>query len=73
MALTRADLDVMARCSDPNCPRGDGDHPVVLNPGCHPKAPMIVSYQRGQPTLVLECAVCRKLVAAIEVAEGPAA
>lgn len=63
----RRDLDAMV-CAVPGCT--DGDHGVLyLHGRCHIKAKSIVSYDTNTGILHVVCAVCRKEVGRIAVAE----
>jgi hypothetical protein len=59
--MTRANLDVL----------GGGDV-ISIVPVCHTGAPVFVVYESDGGALALVCAVCRKLVTKIKVADtGP--
>jgi len=61
-ALNRADLDVL----------GDGVDVISIAPVCHTGAPVFVGYSAHEGALALVCAVCRKLVTKVQVADtGP--
>lgn len=64
--LTRAVLDLQ-QCGRPGCDHTAHDG-LVLCPGCHPRAAVVVSYSDG--VLVVRCARCSQFVTAIAVAAG---
>jgi len=57
-AMTRANLDLL------------GDDVISIFPVCHMGAPVFVAYLTEEGTLALTCAVCRKLVAKVMVANA---
>ncbi len=60
--MTRANLDLL----------GDGIDVISVAPVCHTGAPVFVVYSPEEGALALVCAVCRKLVAKVQVADtGP--
>lgn len=66
---TRKELNA-ATCACPDC-NGAADHTLYLSPICHPTAGLIVSYQKKDGALRMECRQCDAPVGAIWVGDGP--
>lgn len=67
-ALTRADLDA-ATCQRPGCDHKahSAAEPLILHSRCHMGKPTWAKYADGE--LRIYCAVCDRLITAIEVKE----
>lgn len=65
MALTRKQLDPM-KCGTPGC---GCSGPLVLTAKCHMGTPVTATYDWTTGMLTIQCSVCKRHVATIEVAK----
>ena len=54
------------RCVDPNCDHTDCDD-LYLEAECHPYSPPWLRFSKSLSTLIVECSVCQRDIAMIEV------
>jgi hypothetical protein len=71
MALNRTDLEraAISGCEVPLCDHQNHDGTIYLHGICHLGAHRDVSYTRGSGVVRIACAICKKLIAEIKVAE----
>jgi hypothetical protein len=66
--LTRGDMDQLG-CDNPRCRAVHMD--LILSAPCHPKAGLVVVYQKQPGTLLIACKVCKQPVSLVQVGWGP--
>jgi hypothetical protein len=67
--MGRSDLDAMSSCEACEGPRRDHEA-LALHARCHPQSPTWTFYA-GDGILVVRCAKCDQMIAAIWVGEAP--
>lgn len=57
---------VALRCSSPICP--GGDHPLSIDPSCHPTAGTDIVFDKDRLVLLVRCHECKMPICDIAVA-----
>jgi hypothetical protein len=56
------------RCQNPDC--AGGDHPIYIEPTCHPKAGTDIAFDKDRLVLLVQCHQCKEPICEIAVATG---
>lgn len=63
--FTKEKLNTL-NCESPGCTH-EGHERIYLTPRCHQSRAVVASYHRTRGTLLIQCSVCKRIVAEIAV------